>query len=415
MTIVHPSSEIRFSTTPGGFQEKQPGRVCSSGDANPVLRTARDVFENTNLVRLNERGIAAAAKYILDRIQSESYSPRSWRTHPLHIVPHESPSWDDPATKNCLDWIFVISSLNFSFWSEREGCPDRYGVEWREGWDFGQTTVHTGYWSLVAAIDRALDENIHVTDPAFYSSTTLCPDSLFEHIFRPAARCSEGIPLLRERIAILREVGRILCNDFGGSFQGFCSEFLSRYEGRGTALQFARMVVETFPPFRDEVMFQNQRVHFWKRAQILTAEIWAAFYPLSPALPHLLFPQGPVISQLTMFSDYRVPQILHHLQILEYSPSLVKSLEEYRNLPVGSKEEVGIRAASIVAVERLREEMVYLQAVDQIFQRKVEISSVLIDFYLWDLAKRIEKGEDSVTGICITKMLPAHRTRGIWY
>jgi hypothetical protein len=53
-----------------------------------------------------------------------------------------------------MDWIFLISSLNFSFWSEHEGTPDRYGVEWREGWEVDETIVHTGYWSLVAAIDR---------------------------------------------------------------------------------------------------------------------------------------------------------------------------------------------------------------------------------------------------------------------
>ena len=88
------------------------------------------------------------------RLQAESYTPRSWRTHPLHICPREPYAPDDPSTRACLDWIFLISSLNFSFWSEREGCPDRYGVEWREGWGLEERKVHTGYWSLVAAVDR---------------------------------------------------------------------------------------------------------------------------------------------------------------------------------------------------------------------------------------------------------------------
>lgn len=65
-----------------------------------------------------------------------------------------------------------------------------------------------------ADIDRrfaALEEEIPITDPAFYSSEILCPDSLIEHIFRPADQCNETIPLLKERIAIMREVGSILC------------------------------------------------------------------------------------------------------------------------------------------------------------------------------------------------------------
>ena len=87
-------------------------------------------------------------------MQRESYVPRTWRSHPLHLCPAEPFSWEDSSTHACLNWIFLISSLNFSFWSELEGQPGRYGVEWREGWDSDRTVVHTGYWSLVAAIDR---------------------------------------------------------------------------------------------------------------------------------------------------------------------------------------------------------------------------------------------------------------------
>ncbi len=88
------------------------------------------------------------------RLKSESYTPRTWRTHSLHICPPEPYSPSDPQTKLVFNWIFLISSLNFSFWSEREGHSDRYGVEWRTGWGEDSRTVHTGYWSLVAAIDR---------------------------------------------------------------------------------------------------------------------------------------------------------------------------------------------------------------------------------------------------------------------
>ena len=100
--------------------------------------------------------------------------------------------------------------------------------------------MHTGYWSLVAALDRgkfvysrvcnriffvklfsrdiflrgclALEEGIPFTDPAFYASEERCPDSLIRHIFRGAPQAREAIPLLSERIAIMREVGTILCS-----------------------------------------------------------------------------------------------------------------------------------------------------------------------------------------------------------
>jgi hypothetical protein len=155
----------------------------------------------------------------------------------------------------------------------------------------------------------------------------------------------------------------------------------------------------------------NRRtVFFWKRAQILVAETWAAFSPSSDADPHPLFPRG--IGQLTMFADYRVPQILHHLRILTYTPALVRSLEAHEEFASGAREEIAIRAVSIIAVERVA---AALRVDGDIRAAGAPTSSVLIDFFLWDLAKRLEVGQDRIEGIKTQPMLPMHRTRSIWY
>lgn len=115
-----------------------------------------------------------------------------------------------------------------------------------------------------------------------------------------------------------------------------------------------------------------------------------------------------------MFADYRVPQILHHLRVLSYPPALIQTLEAGVHLATGSPEEISIRTASIVAVERVREEITRLQR-DQKTIRGDEVSSVLIDFYLWDLAKDIENGNQKVEGIKTSIMVAPHKTRSIWY
>lgn len=119
-----------------------------------------------------------------------------------------------------------------------------------------------------------------------------------------------------------------------------------------------------------------------------------------------------------MFADYRVPQILHHLKILTYPPSFLTLLESGHDFEHGSKEEVSIRAASIVAVERVRDEILSLRhqsketagagTVGWECGLDVPICSVLIDFYLWDAAKRIEDAGEEI-------VVPVHRTRSIWY
>ncbi|KAL1667463.1 hypothetical protein GGF50DRAFT_48437 [Schizophyllum commune] len=468
-------------------------------EQNPVIEGCEFVYENTDLVRVDDDGVEAAAEYIHQKMLSESYSPRTWRTHPLHIMPDDTKSLHDPANVRVLDWIFLISSLNFSFWSEREGTEARYGVKWQESCTDTRPKVFTGYWSLVAALNRALSEGIPIIDPKFYADKEACPDELIAHVFRRAPQSEEDIPLLQERINIMRENGRILCENFGGSFVGFIDAFHARHASQGTALDLVKMVTETFPFFRDETVFEGRRVCIWKRAQILVAELWAAFFPdalpesstpassssltssppstlsnnslpptsaatvpastptststtlaltpasrinaeiiptfASPTPPHPLFPgpRGPAIGSLTMFADYRVPQVLHHLRILQYSPALERMLREYAYLENGSKEEVALRAGSVLAVERVREAIERRVAVRNSIiggektegkrgdapesERggNIEVSSVLIDFYLWDLAKRVESGAERIEGIETAEVLPAHRTRSIWY
>jgi len=229
--------------------------------------------------------------------------------------------------------------------------------------------------------------------------------------------------------------------EFAGSYFGFLEAFQKRHRGKGTALDLAQMVTDTFPSFRDEQWLNGRRsacsvsflyyflharpmltcssVLFWKRPQILVAETWAAFYPKVPTDPHPIFPSGPSIGGLTMFADYRVPQILHHLRILEYPSSLVEKLRAGAYLAPGSREEISLRAASIIAVEHVRQEILCFR--DRLAENDVdkstseEISSVLIDFYLWDLAKKIERGEEQIQGMETIDMVPAHRTRSIWY
>ena len=154
---------------------------------------------------------------------------------------------------------------------------------------------------------------------------------------------------------------------------------------------------------------------FWKRAQILVAETWAALYPAPISTgtrihpPHPLLPQG--INQLTMFADHRVPQILHHLRILDYPPTL-STLKTQTVLPHGSRDEISIRSASILAVEYIKEEILKIRGKEA---DRDEVNSVIIDFYLWGLAKRIEDGDENIKGMQTVTVMPAHRTRSVWY
>ncbi|KAF8339741.1 uncharacterized protein EI90DRAFT_3037634 [Cantharellus anzutake] len=390
----------------------------SPGITNLVLEDARFAYEHTSFSTLNSEGISIAAEVLNDVMIRQEYSPNVWRSEPLHLIP---PPWirsaEDPLARPTLDWIFLVSALNFSFWSEYEGSEKRFAVDWRTSWDPDSPEKSwDGYYSLLAALNRALEEGIPITDPSFYASETSCPDSLIEYVFRKSSESVEDMPLLQERIRVMREVGSILCERFGGSFQEFIVGYIKRFGKERDAIDAVKMVVDTFPAFRDQTTFKGRQIRFWKRPQILIAETWVAFYPVEPGIPHPIFPKG--VKGLTMFADYRVPQILNQLQMLSYDEDLIRVLQSHQYVESGSEMEISIRASSILAVEALKTEIIRIRKLEAIENGSTshpasEITSVILDFFLWDLAKQVERGEVRLRAY--TESNPAHRIRCIWY
>lgn len=68
------------------------------------------------------------------------------------------------------------------------------------------------------------------------------------------------------------------------------------------------------------VHFKGKRVSFYKRAQILVADLWGIMEARG---------EGDIISidWLTMFADYRVPQALVYFGALRYSDALMQALK----------------------------------------------------------------------------------------
>ena len=157
-----------------------------------VLEDAEFVYDNSTDVAIDMRGTKAAATRIWSLIEEKGYSTGDWSKHELH------PKARDFST---VEFIFFMDLINFSFWSECEDLEERYGIEYRgKKW--------TGYWSLVAAIQRALDEGIPITSPSFWVDEVRCTDDMLRNIFRSATK--EEMPLLSDRMYCIREAGYVL-------------------------------------------------------------------------------------------------------------------------------------------------------------------------------------------------------------
>lgn len=71
---------------------------------------------------------------------------------------------------------------------------------------------YTGYFALCAAINRALSEGIPITNPNYYSNID---EATLSHILR-SEDGQTSIPLLKQRVECLQEVGKILLAVYGG-------------------------------------------------------------------------------------------------------------------------------------------------------------------------------------------------------
>lgn len=297
----------------------------------------------------------------MEEINSGRLSPANFSQTAVHPKP------EDPWA---IDWIFVVDTLNFCFWK-----PDN-----EAGWE---VDGYTGYFALCAAVNRAMRENKDFLNPKFYSTIT---EEQLKKVLR--SDTSVEVPLLSERVKCLHEVGSALLENFDGSFVN-CVRIADQ-----SALTLLRLIVENFKCFRDEAIYKGHKVAFYKRAQILVADIWACFKGEGA---------GPFkdIDEITMFPDYRVPQSLLFYGVFEYSEELLEKLKKQTILNNGDEEEVEIRGCSIHAVELVK----------NLAQEKLghdKVNSILVDYYLWDFRRKYDM-ELKKQG------LPFHKTFSIYY
>lgn len=275
-----------------------------------------------------------------------------------------------------MNWVFVVDTMNFSFWPEEETqqCEVTY-----------KGTTYTGYMTLCAAITRAMEEGVPITDPKYFSQMSV------EELGRVLRSDNETpMPMLRERHQVLTEGGRVLL-EHGGSFCSFIGQ------AGNDAQKMVELIVEKIPSYRDEATYEGKRISFYKRAQILVADYWGIMAARG---------QGDIINMdwLTMFADYRVPQALVYLGALRYSDTLMQALKNGELLSSGDQREVEIRGCSIWCVELIKDRLHKL--VQERDGQPCSVNSVIIDFYLWPYAKQHHKEMAHI---------PIHHTRCIYY
>lgn len=281
------------------------------------------------------------------------------------------PAWDarlhfSEGTWRTANYVLVLDALNFCFWAD-PGAP-RWSVPY-----LGQS--YGGYWGLAAALRRSIEERVPLLDARF----------LAEIASSDVARILKGegeIPMLDRRVANLREVGRLLVARYDG-------RFANAIEAAGfDAVNVAALLRDELSSFHDVATYGGLEVPLLKRAQIVAVDLYGTFAGASwGALQRL--------EALTAFADYKVPQVLRALGILAYDEALAEVVDRRDEIPAGDPREVEIRAATVHAVERIREAVASRGPAPRAFE---------IDWYLWGVGQEAVANER-----------PYHRTRTVYY
>lgn len=318
---------------------------------NKVLHTTLPVVLNAQRVKINDLFAKALARAFKKVSGDLSFPPM------LRL--------SGATESETLNFLFILNALNFSFWPDRP--EDRWEFEY-------QKKMHSGFYALAMALRNSYEHWIPITDFKHWLE-------MDEGTLAVKFRGKNEIPMLAERLQVVRSVAKVMLEKYGGQAKSLVAS------AKGSGLDLAYKIAEEFESFRDCANYnKGNQVWFLKRAQIFVADVWNCFGGKRSG-------NFGDIGDLTAFADYRVPQVLEHYGVLEYSPELKKKLRREEFLPSGSKEEVEIRAVMIWAVELLKNEL--------------GLNAIQTDWLLWNEAQRLKKLN--------AFKLPHHRTRTVFY
>uniref|UniRef100_A0AC35U3W6 Queuosine salvage protein n=1 Tax=Rhabditophanes sp. KR3021 TaxID=114890 RepID=A0AC35U3W6_9BILA len=324
---------------------------------------------------IKEEGVEKVSDLIFEALKSGEMGKVDWDNHPLH------PRNGD---EEAINFVFFMDVINFSFWTDAER-------QYTTTLD-GQT--YTAYFAAAAAVNRALRNNIPITSAQFMANITV---DQMKDLFRSDSYGT--IPLVSERVDVLNEAGKVLLEKFNGSFYNVLKQC------NKSAVALLELIVTNFKSFKDYSVYEQQVVALLKRAQILVADCYGCLKGKNE------IGNFADIGELTMFADYRVPQVLYFFGALEHDEEVMVRLQNDYEFMNNEPMEVCLRACSIHAVELIITSVIKklrkAKRRKEVIRDQRRVTAMDVDIFLW-LYRREHAAEIEAT-------VKPHRVRCIYY
>jgi len=313
---------------------------------NIVLESTKLIIKKSKDVKINSEAIKSF------KIQPEEISSIKWDKN-IHFY-----SLTD--LEKFLNYLLLIDCNNFCFWKGKEKKHFSNSL--------------SGYLVLTNEYKNFFISQRKKANLKYFSKIS------FEE-FKKEFKNLSKFQLFKKRWEIVRRVSLYMVKNYNGSFYLFLKSV------KKDAAKLIKKISQELYSFNDSSQFQQKKIYFLKRAQHLTANIWGAL-------------EGKDVSNfynleyLTAMADYKLPQILNYLGILQYSQKLKNILKKGKIIKKNSSIELELRANTIWAIEQLKNEL---------NKKGISIYSFQVDWYLWNKSH------------CLNLILPHHRTKTFYY
>ena len=271
-----------------------------------IIKSCKYVANNSKSVKINETNLE---KFIgkIKKVETEHWLAFS----PYNLL--------DLPTETIINFLLVYEAIDFSFWGNPKWTIDT------------PTGKEDGSIALLYVILKYVREK-NTTD---FSNIT-------KDEFREVLKGNVEIPLFEERYHIIRDVSRIVNENMNGNFYEFI-------KGITIDMKLFNIIIKYFPNFKDERKYREKTIYFYKLAQLLTSDIL-----------HIRELKENIkvdYSHLVGCSDYKIPQVMRGLGILEYSDKLSNIIDNKKEIEVNSDYEIEIRANMLVAIDLIKKKL----------------------------------------------------------
>lgn len=225
-----------------------------------------------------------------------------------------------------INFLLIFESIDYSFW----GQP-KWEINTEEG-------IKDGSDALLYAMIKYVKE----TKSTDFSNLTL-------NEFKELLKGNIDIPLLEERYKTIVNISRIVNERMNGSFYKFIKDI-------NLDTKLFDTIINNFDSFKDEREYNGKTIYFYKLAQLLTSDI----LHIREKLENISVDY----SNLIGCADYKIPQTLRTLGIVEYNNELSRIVDQRNQLENSSEYEVEIRASQIVVIDYISNILIGANPID---------------------------------------------------